>query len=382
MLGESHVRSETGPGRVRLIGSACAAALSRGVFWERFLLPERSRADRYTAAALFVAAALVLAHYFNRIEGAQLSSVSFTAVVLAAIYGGTGPALMAAGASAVAFDYFFADPVMQVFDSWASWVRVATYACVGFLVANIVSSLRDAYRRLHAAHRRTEEEKQARQNTLAIVSHDLRSPLAAVLMGLGDVKRRLVDRRSGDCIVKDLDAMRRSAERMRRLVDDLLDAGKMESGTFRIKRAMHRAADIVEDALESNRFVADVKGVRLEADIGGDAMVHCDRERMTQVLCNLLGNAIKFSPAGEAVSVAATWNRDGWRVDITDHGPGIAEASKPNLFLRYWQAADSAHLGTGLGLFIAHSIVDAHGGRIEVCSAAGGGSTFSVFLPQ
>lgn len=360
----------------------CAAALRRGVSWERFVLAERSHADRYTTAGLFVAAALVVAHVFNRIEGAQLSSVPFTAVVLAAIYGGIGPALMAAGASAVAFDYFFAEPVMQVFDSWTSWVRVATYACVGFLVANIVSSLRDAYRSLHAAHQRTEEEKQARQNILSIVSHDLRSPLAVVLMGLGHVKRRLVDRTDAEPILKDLDGMRRSAERMRRLVDDLVDAGKMESGTFRIKRAPHWAADIVEDALESNRFAADVKGVRLEADIRGNAMVHCDRERITQVLCNLLGNAIKFSPDGGAVSMAATWDPDGWRVDVTDQGPGIAEAYKPKLFTRYWQAADSAHLGTGLGLFIAHSIVEAHGGRIEVSSAAGCGSTFSVLLPR
>lgn len=351
--------------------------------WEAFLLAERSGADRYTAAMAFVCAALLVVHVLHRVEGTQLGFVPFAAVVLSAIYGGLGPALLAAAACAVSVDYLFAAPVMEVFDSAASWLRVAAYASVGFLIANIVSSLGQAYRALHAQHRRTQAEKRARENLLCIVAHDLRSPLTGVLLGLEHARSELAEGAAPGQVVRVLDGTHRSAARMRRLVEDLLDAAKIEKGRFAVRPGMHRIYQILEDALVSLHPAAHDKGVRLLATLPPeDAFIRCDAERIQQALINLAGNAIKFSPHGAAVELRVQLDEAWLRIDVRDCGPGIDARHLPHLFDQYWQAPDAAHLGTGLGLFIVRSVVEAHGGRVGVVSAVGCGSIFSVWLPR
>lgn len=349
--------------------------------WKRFLLAERSAPHRYLAAAVIACGFLGLAHLVKLLEGTPLSSMAMVSVVLSALYGGMGPALLAAAISAIGVDYFFAGPLHTLFDSWASLVRILTFGAVGFLIGSIVGSLRNAYRELHAQHRQTEAARRARESMMAIVSHDLRSPLSVVLLGIGYVRRAASEGRSLEGMMGALDAVHRAADSMRRLVEDLLDAAKIESGRFSIEPARQRLLPILQDAVDVGGLAADAKRMRVTLEVPeGEHPVHCDRQRLTQVLANLIGNAVKFSPEGAQVEVRLLDEGEWLRIEVRDWGPGIAQEHLPHVFARYWQATDTAHLGTGLGLYIAKNIVESHGGRIEVQSEPGRGSVFSVYL--
>jgi signal transduction histidine kinase len=350
----------------------------RARFWERFVRAERSPALRYGVALLLACASLVLAMLFRGLEKADISSLALASVVLSAIYGGRGPALVDTAITAVGIDYLFTEPLYAAFHSWASAVYIVVHGLVGVLIADIVARLRDAYRDLRLEHEETVLAKRAREDVLAVVSHDLRSPLSAILLGAEYL------RQTSRGELQDIAAgVQRSGRQMNRLIDDLLDAVRIEKGQLRIETARHDVGEIIEDALRETAAAAQAKAVRLVRAVPpGRHELECDRGRLAQALANLLGNAIKFSPEGAAVQLELHPEPDRVRLVVRDWGPGIPEEDLPLIFGRYWQAKDTAHQGTGLGLFIAKSIIEAHGGRIEVASRAGAGSVFTLYLPS
>ena len=345
-------------------------------FWERFMLAQRGPLQRYGVAALLAVAALVLAFLLQGIEGGQFSSLALASVVLSAIYGGLGPALLGTAITAVGIDYLLSEPRYVVFDSWTSVIHIVMHGLVGALIANIVASLRNAYHDAQAARR-------AREDILAVVSHDLRSPLSSILLRTSMLKRQGENGLSAAEALGAAEGIARSGHQMRRLIEDLLDAVRIEKGQFRIEIARHDLLEIVEDAVHTVLAAAEAKGIRLEQGLPERACyLRCDRERITQALANLLGNAVKFSPDGAVIEVAVQSSSDSVEISVKDSGPGIAEAELPRLFGRYWQAQSTAQRGTGLGLFITKSIVEAHGGRIRVASQPGDGALFTISLPR
>jgi CheY-like chemotaxis protein len=218
-----------------------------------------------------------------------------------------------------------------------------------------------------------------RDNLLAMVSHDLRNPLNVIFLGLARL-----DQAAAGGGREPLDTIRAAAERMNRLIIDLLDVAKIEAGALSIRKQTLPLRAVVDEAVDAVRPLALEKQLRLEIDCAESGLdVACDRERLLQVLGNLLGNAVHFCPERATVSVRAESIGKEARVTVADNGPGIAPDDVARVFSRFWQREKRGPEGSsGLGLAIAKGIVEAHGGHIWVESELGIGSRFSFTLPR
>jgi signal transduction histidine kinase len=225
------------------------------------------------------------------------------------------------------------------------------------------------------------EAVQARQDILAFVSHDLKNSLMSLFLNVEMLMRSapLDERRSG---WKQLDRIRRGTTQMRRMIDDLLDVGSIESGRLAIDSREHEINELFEDAVELSAPLIHDKRIEIRIEMPAPPFkVRCDRERMMQVFSNLIGNAVKFVPEKGTIVLSAAASGASALVAVRDTGPGIPPARLPHLFQRYWQADETARKGRGLGLFITKGIVEAQGGVIWAESQVGTGSTFFITLP-
>ncbi|MGQ0712131.1 MAG: sensor histidine kinase [Gemmatimonadaceae bacterium] len=219
-----------------------------------------------------------------------------------------------------------------------------------------------------------------RDEVLAIVAHDLRSPLNAVITSaafLQDVEHSDAER------ARLLAVVRRAASSMNRLIDDLLDVARMESGAFTVDLRTFDLGALARDVCEQFRHQTSEAGLSLACEVQpGDLSVAADSDRVSQVLENLVGNALKCTAAGGSVAVRVARSEEGRvRCSVSDTGTGIAPDDLAHLFERFWQARRYRRSGAGLGLAIARGIVEAHGSQLEVQSELGAGSTFSFDLP-
>lgn len=220
-----------------------------------------------------------------------------------------------------------------------------------------------------------------RENLLAIVSHDLKTPLGAILLNLSALLRS-TETQSGGVARERLEVMQRSANRMSRLIEDLLETASIEAGRLSIELKHVAVAPLVAEALASLTPLATAKSIRLVTELATDLpAIEADGERLQQVLANLVGNAVKFTPPGGTITVRAVSKNDVVTLSVADTGPGIAEDEIAHIFDRFWQARRTARLGTGLGLFIVKGIVEAQRGKVWVESKPGHGSTFCLSLP-
>jgi signal transduction histidine kinase len=230
------------------------------------------------------------------------------------------------------------------------------------------------------ARRGAETLAQARADVLGIVAHDLRNPLSVIASGSGlllDVDDLPAAQRR-----KMLEIMRRSVRQMNRLIADLLDATRLQAGRLTLDLSDIDARAIVREAEETLRPTAAERRIELQCQPPeNECFVRVDEGRLLQVLGNLIGNALKFTPAGGHVTLSARPTGVEVVFSVADDGPGIPPEHQTRLFDGFWQARDGDRRGVGLGLTITKGIIDAHGGRIWVESAVGVGSTFSFALP-
>ncbi|WP_437916764.1 ATP-binding protein [Sorangium sp. So ce302] len=222
-----------------------------------------------------------------------------------------------------------------------------------------------------------------RDDFLAIVSHDLKNPLSAILTAAALLMRTLPADEQGAPDRRKAEVILLAAQRMLRIIGDLLDVAAIESGRLSMEKRRHAAGALVHDAIEMERALATQKHLVLEGEIhgGGGFEVLCDRERVLQVFANLIGNAIKFTAEGGAITVRAEPRGDEALFAVADTGAGIRADELPHIFDRFWQVAETARLGTGLGLTIAKGFVEALGGRIWAESQLGAGATLFFTLP-
>lgn len=213
-----------------------------------------------------------------------------------------------------------------------------------------------------------------------MVSHDLRTPVSLVVAASELAQRPdLSEERRNE----QLEILGRAGRRMERLVDDLVELTRMEAGRLELDRLRTPVRRLLDDAAGSAAPRAEDAGIEVRVrPPDEDFVVDADPMRVAQVLDNLLSNALKFTPAGGTVTLAAEAEDGHVRISVTDTGPGIPEEHRERIFGRLYQVDPSDRRGVGLGLSICQAIVGAHGGTIHVESEPGQGATFSIVLPS
>lgn len=221
---------------------------------------------------------------------------------------------------------------------------------------------------------------QGRDELLAIVSHDLRNPLNVMALALNLIEQGTDAQRATN-----LERVRRALQRMQRLIGDLLDVARIDSRTLEVAMEPTDVAKVLEETMElfvplaAEKKILLIRGYDPRGDLG---LAHIDAERIAQVLSNLLGNALKFTPAGGTVELGArVVGADKLRIEVRDSGPGLLPEHIHHVFDRFWQRERRTG-GVGLGLAIAKGIVDAHGGTITVESTPGMGACFSFTVER
>jgi signal transduction histidine kinase len=250
---------------------------------------------------------------------------------------------------------------------------------LGRLVAGAVQNIR-----AYEAERRTVEELRRlsalRADFVSLVSHELRTPMAAVIGAARTLQQRWREL-APEQRDSFLDLIGGETGRLATLISDVLDTSRIDAGTFSFRFSNVEVARLVQDVVATAQLGQDE--VRLRADVREPLpRVRGDSERIRQVLTNLIDNAIKHSPAGDEVEVRVYGEDGRVRIDVRDHGPGIAPEDQRLIFEKFGRVTTgSVQPGTGLGLYIARSIAEAHGGTLDVSSAPQRGATFTLDLP-
>jgi len=235
--------------------------------------------------------------------------------------------------------------------------------------------------RLYQESRRAVRE---RDDMLAVVSHDLRNPVNAIVMLTGAVLHRGEPDDLDTPIMsrEEVESIRSAARQTDGLIQDLQDVSRISAGRLRVERRRVDAAALLKESADVFEPVMEDAALRFVRRVPEALpMIRADRHRLQQVLSNLLGNAVRFTPHGGEIELSAEVHDGMLRIGVRDTGNGIAHEDVPRLFERYWQAPRLLRAGSGLGLYICKGIVEAHDGEIGVDSAVGAGSEFWLTVP-
>jgi two-component system sensor histidine kinase/response regulator len=249
----------------------------------------------------------------------------------------------------------------------------------------LFQEIQEKSHQLETANERLKELDCLKSDFVSNVSHELRTPLTAI-KGAVDLLLREVPGRLNESQTHYLTRVRSNTQHLAGLINDLLDLAKIEEGKVELKGVRVSVGGLVHEVMETVKPLAAEKPVLLEVKLPEPSvLVWADRDKVTQVLMNLVGNAIKFTPPQGKVTVSASRYGTEWaQVCVNDNGPGISAVECQKIFQKFYQVSEDGGpkpKGTGLGLAISKVLVELHGGKIWVESEEGGGSTFSFTLP-
>jgi two-component system, sensor histidine kinase and response regulator len=240
--------------------------------------------------------------------------------------------------------------------------------------------LAEQFEQLRESEALLREAVQAREDVLAVVSHDIRNFLQAIKSGV-QMLNKPPEKLSAEVRAAIQSRLSSTVDLMGRMIADLLDMTSIRTGRIDIVQRPEIAGQLVGEAVAVHEPLAQQMGIQLTGHCEiPTAVVLCDRERILQVFANLLGNALKFSRRGDRIQVSVQRVGDQVQASVIDTGPGIASDDLPLVFDAYWSGAKNRRNGTGLGLYITKRIVEAHGGRIWIESTPGEGTAVHFML--
>jgi signal transduction histidine kinase len=337
--------------------------VSLGLSVARLAVARRYAMSVFTAAAVTLGR-LRLDPWMGHTRNRHL--IFLPTVMLIAWLWGFGPGLLGAALFTVALRVFWTPP--------ESFIHANSDVALFLLVSALICA---TIRSLQRARQRADEAMRAREQLLAVVAHDLTSPLHAVK--LAEERIRLAPR-DVPLLERSLKTIRHASSRMDHLLRDLVDTTHIEHDELAVTLRAEPVAPIVQEV--AHLFAAQAQEARLTLEVSAPpapSVVDCDRDRLMQVLGNLMGNALKFTPEGGRVAVRALDREEAVRFEVEDSGAGISPEHLPHIFERF-RSFDAR--GTGLGLYIARSLVAAHAGELSVQSRLGHGTTFWFEVPR
>jgi signal transduction histidine kinase len=250
--------------------------------------------------------------------------------------------------------------------------------------AAVAAQVRERTAELAQTNERLARADRLKSEFISTVSHELRTPLTSIRGSLGLLSGGVLGALSGK-IAELVGIAYRNTDRLQRLINDILEVEKLDSGKLSLDLDVHSLRSLIEQAVEANAGYAQNCNVEFAVQQPlPEAPVRVDPHRLLQVMANLLSNAAKFSPAGAAVEVSVKVGEGRARVAVKDRGPGIPVEFQPRIFQRFAQAKGSdtgVRGGTGLGLAISKALVERMGGRIDFETAPGAGTLFFFDLP-
>jgi signal transduction histidine kinase len=340
----------------------------------------------YAFAVLAVAGGLLLRFLLNPLVGQQGPYLILAlSIVLAALYGGFGPAMLATVLGTMVGTYLFVGtrPGWESVFEAPNITRTLLFIAIGVSISVIGGRLKASRRALSRTISELRKSNRAKDQVLATVAHEIRNPLAA-LASANEVLQRSADHPAR--IAWAAEIVGRQVRQIARMSDELMDTSKVLHGKIDMQMDSLDLRAVLGQALEQVDTSIASKQHKLTTDLPDQpAPVRGDAGRLVQVFANLLNNAAKYTPPGGNVALKLSGADTGWEVTITDNGQGFEQGEGDELFEPFVQAPGAAATGTsglGLGLAIVKRIVELHGGRVTGTSAGPGqGSTFSVLLP-
>lgn len=358
----------------------------------------------YFASILLVGSAL-LGTWFLRIvltSSSFPSALFMLSVLLTALFWGVGPAIFALVVSTFILDYFFVLPVGQLdLDNWNGIAQVLPYV-IACLVIAIITGQRERARwislateqelqayaeELEEANHQLKDTDQLKDRFLSIASHELKTPITSIRGQTQLALRRLAKQKTSSPEIEGmhtaLEKINEQTTRLTTLVDELLDVSSIRAGKVELHKREFELVALCQSVVEDQQLLTG-RTIVLTTETPTVTIV-ADRDRLSQVVTNLISNAIKYSPEGREVLLRLSQSDTQACIEVQDHGKGIAEKQLPHIFDTFYRTPDaqaSAKFGLGLGLAICKDIVERHGGRIRAESKVGKGSTFFVELPK
>jgi signal transduction histidine kinase len=342
---------------------------------------------RYGGAVGLALLALLLRLLLAPLIGYQENPflVFFSAVAISALVGGLRAGLVTLALAGLFIAVFF----LPLFDSLPAaplrdGVRLGVFLIEGLIVTLIGKALRTAWRQAEIARAELAQAVQVRDQFLAVASHDLKTPLTALLGQTQALQRRAaVQNTLSERDQRALQTINEQAKRLHSLIEALLDISRIQAGRLSIQREPMDVCTLVRRIVQEVEPTLDLHTIHL-AGVEEALIIAGDELRLEQVFQNLLHNAIKYSPSGGLITVQIERQAGRACVTVRDQGIGIPEEARARLFQQFYRAGnvEGQHItGLGIGLYIVKEVVTLHGGDVAVESREGAGSTFSVYLP-
>ncbi|HLE01783.1 MAG TPA: ATP-binding protein [Bdellovibrionota bacterium] len=355
--------------------------------WIPVITRDRSWVVRYGFALVLSASALMLNVALRSAVERNLFFMTIVPVVVVSVAVGYGPGVLTTLCTAFGMNFFFLGSGGSAhFESVEDFIRIALFTIAGLLLTGLGGALREALLGALEARKVAEAALRERDEFISIVSHELKTPLTGLKLRAELEKRAISQRAKESMVSRDehenfVNAADQTVERLRRLVEDLLDLSRLTHGRLKINLESINLKTIIQTVVERFGSELEEKGIQLRTVITSDVIGNWDPLRIDQVITNLLSNAIKY---GERQPIELGIKKMDSKVVISvrDNGPGISSENLTKVFQRFERfAGEKSISGMGLGLYITRNLVELHKGRIWVQSQSGRGTTFFVELP-